>query len=540
MWTYVGDFPGEFPICDTRALYIRILPQHEQKLAKLAMSVFQPLQSEIVKNVSLIDLIPQLNLEELLSDREEQLLLNQNTTEYDRKLVLTSILRTKGPEAPSKFVRCLRNTHDPGHLYLADIIEAKIAEAQIRQASTAPTVDGWVPTSSHCAASYGALPRVPPVSNDLTRVETFPPNPAPTRPTVNASGFSQPYHMSSPTRQPPFFTPGQPQICQHAVPHSFSSSMQSKPSASSSLSNADSVESLPFEFRASVEEQGGPLTVVSQYSSLIGDISTMLASRGISFTSFKANLLSIMEERCISLVIPDGITTVPSLLQFLRVQQMCHEYDVDLLCEILDRLQQPDLNQEVLTYSQTIMQHDILHCSLTHTAPTPHHFLAFTVHNCPSLTYAQACEVKRVLSNLLDVDRHTFWLSSSESGSVVLGWNFREEQAKYILAKLENKSFQQELLSAQKMHNLTAIKTLFVGAEKRHKIFSIQSSSILQQSSPSSTHTRQIISSSSASTTSHSLSHLMDEGEGEVSSSTEIPAAMDVSKDTEPMLRAGV
>ena len=210
-----------------------------------------------------------------------------------------------------------------------------------------------------------------------------------------------------------------------------------------------------------------------------------------------------------------------------------------LICfvKILVRLHQPDLRQEVFAYSQTIMQRNILHCSLTHSAPTAHHFLAFTVHNCPSLTFAQACEVKSVLSNLLGVDRHTFWLSSSQIGSVILGWNFREEQMKYVLAKLENESFQQELVSAQEMHNLTAIETLFVKAEKRHTVFSIQSSSNLQQSSPS-THT---LIPSSASTSTHSLSLVTDEGEGEVSSSTDImPVAMDVSEHTQPMLRAGV
>ena len=140
------------------------------------------------------------------------------------------------------------------------------------------------------------------------------------------------------------------------------------------------------------------------------------------------------------------------------------------------------MHQEVKAYAQSIMHCNVLQCGPSSTTPVPNHFVAFTTHNCPSLTYGQACEVKDVLSELLGIDRHTFWLTSSESGSVVLGWSFREEVAKHVCTTLEDSSTQREMASRGQMHNVSCVDVLYQGSRKRVTVFS--ASSVGNTSSP--------------------------------------------------------
>ncbi|CAI8051083.1 NACHT, LRR and PYD domains-containing protein 12 [Geodia barretti] len=70
------------------------------------------------------------------------------------------------------------------------------------------------------------------------------------------------------------------------------------------------------------------------------------------------------------------------------------------------------------------MEFNVVGYRVTEAAHNPAHLIALTVHNCPSLTYGQVCKVKDILANILGLDKHVFWLYSSESGSAVLGWGF--------------------------------------------------------------------------------------------------------------------
>ena len=489
------------------------------------MSVFQALQKDIVDNVSLKALVPELNRESLLTFGEEQQLTNEHVPEYTRALELTSILRKKGPAAPSTFVRCLKREGGPGHAHLAQLIENYIATPTESQASLTAAQrsqgrggnDGAsnMPCSSSAATPgthrYSPLPQQCSDPHQLT----YAINQAHIEPIPQFTAHHSPSlaHPPSASHFPPPFEPtmSAAQPCSAATFHPQSTSHNSHSSGSQSLSASDPVSaSVPFD--PAIEEHGGAISVSNQYNQMIGDLCTTLRlhPRYISYDTVAATLHAILHSHGISLTIPAGVASVPQLLEFLRTQRMCHEYDVDLLCQLLKRLGQLDLHQQVRAYAQSIMACDVLHCGPPSPTPCPNHFLAFTIHNCPSLTYGQACEVKDVLSELLGLDRHTFWLSSSGAGSVVLGWSFREEVSKHVHVTLEEESTQSKLLSNAQMHHLMCIETLCEGSQVRHTIVSTRSRS--------STSRRPIVSPSSATEPTSSVSQSLSPAQSRVHS----------------------
>ena len=415
----------------------------------MATNVFQLLQAEIIDNVTLNDLIPQLNGESLLTQSEEERLTNSSVTEYDRKLELTSILRRKGPDAPSLFVTCLRRRGTTGHLYLAEFIERHIAGRGRGPGFYGVAVDHGVQGSTARPSSQ-PLHCSPQLAHQSNPVEL-----------LNAAAVQSDSNSQQPCRE-----------SQNLTAHTATAHDSSSSSADMLSDTSSSPEAFPFS--NSFEEHRRPDTVSDRYHDMISMISTalILPSRSVSFTAIKNALRASLQSSGINLALPDNIYDVRALLDWLCEQRMCHEYDVDLLCEILKRLNQHDLHQEVLAYTQSIMHDNILDYTSSAPNPMPGHFLTFTTHNCPSLTYAQVCEVKDVLSDLLDLDRHTFWLSSSEQGSVILGWGFRMEVAKRCISVLEDASVHDELLSRSKMHNVTLVETLSHGGTERHIAFS--------------------------------------------------------------------
>ena len=532
----------------------------------MSAGVFQVLQRQIVENVTLKALIPRLNQERLLAQDEEEFLTNNYLTEYDRVLKLTSILSKKGPDAPSLFVKCLRNEGGRGHLYLAGVIESHLAGCGGSQATNATPPGhgcsrdegGGVPCSnvpfsrsvaSHtddgssvpqlCSESYEPVDRAwnlscqlassgvlghcrPSQSNPENAALHIPPSLAASQvppslatsqvppclaasqvpPSLAASqippslsALQVPPSLATsqvppsltalqvpPTSQvppslatsqvPPSLTASQvPPLtasqvasspCHPLMPVELPQMVLPSPHSSAHCSHSASSHSESFSvsapFAAAVEECGGPVPISGQYEQMVSYICTSLMIRGVSFDAFKRTVHASLQGSGISISIPDEISDIPALLNHLRTRRMCHEYDVDLLCDLLKRLSQDNLHQAVVSYAGSIMHCSVLRCGSS--TPTPGHFLAFTVHNCPSLTYGQACEVKDVLSELLGLDRHTFWLSSSGSGSVVLGWNFREETAKCVHATLEEESVHRKLVSDARMHTITLIETL--------------------------------------------------------------------------------
>ena len=441
--------------------------------------MFQDLQKEIVQNLTLKDLIPHLNQERLLTQHEEESLSNQYKTEYERKIELTSILGKKGPEAPSAFIRCLQNEGSRGHDYLAGVIKRHIGGgcsgascAHTDVFTAAGQVYGCGAPWNLTLAGQGQSCS-PPVSR-LVAGDVTPSSSHMQSQSMSTATFQAPI---SPSRQ--FMAEFQPGMASLNYPTAHSRSLSTCSSAS-------------FPFETAVEERHGD-PISAQYDQMVGNICTSLRipSRNIPFESIVRALHDSLQDSGISLAIPGEINDVAALLSFLRTQRMCHEYDVDLLCELLKRLEQHDLHQEVKAYAQSIMHCNVLQCGLSSTTPVPGNFKAFTIHNCPSLTYGQACEVKDVLSELLGIDRHTFWLTSSESGLVVLGWSFREEVTKPVCTNLEDSSIQREMVSRGQMHNVSCVEVLHEGSRKKVTVFSassVRSTSSLQ-SSDSQMHT---------------------------------------------------
>ena len=218
-----------------------------------------------------------------------------------------------------------------------------------------------------------------------------------------------------------------------------------------------SEESLSLTFGAPSIERDGPFGVSQRFLTLVGNISTVT----LPFVSIRTTLLEILQSCGIDLCIPGEVCTVPALLQYLCDLRICHEYEVDLLCELLKRLGQHDLHQEVLAYAQSIMESNIVGYRVTEAAHNPAHLIILTVHNCPALTYGQVCKVKDILANLLGLDRHVFWLSSSESGSAVLGWGFGRGLAGGVHNRFSTESEHCRELVA--VHNVVEVRVSLQG-----------------------------------------------------------------------------
>ena len=448
---------------------------------------FRILQGEIVKHVTLADLIPELNKFQLLTQSEEEELTNANVTEYNRKLKLTSILRKKPPNTPAVFVQCLRKTHSAGHNLLAQIVENHLASGGSTLQDHLPSS---APVNQVVERSPGRLPRQeeplrssnPVYQSTSSQPSSFQSYPLPPHPSVvtqtplpsqlpGTCSVQQPQPSShhSPTVKPPSF-PHLPGSSGEHQPKPLTSSpfpSTERFSASSVSSAASSAESLSLPFGTPTQEQGGPpLDWVSQkFSGMVGGLSTSLLTRNVPFPRIKEALLEISQSCCLDICIPGEVCTMPALLQHLRAQGVCHKYEVDLLCELLKRLGQHDLHQEVMAYAQSIMQCNVLGYRGSHAAQSPAYLLASMVHSCPTLTYGEACEVKDVFANFLGLDRHAFWLSSTQSGSAILGWGFGRNLAGSVRSKLASDPTYKDLLAA---HNVVKVEvSLGEGQEKQ-------------------------------------------------------------------------
>ena len=423
-----------------------------------ASRVFQVLQKDFLENVSLSALVPELNRRRLLTDAEEQALTNESVTHHDRVMQLTSILRRKGPNGPKLVMQCLRKEGGLGHIYLADCMERYLSEGSAEHCQTgsptsAESGRGRSDTAPECSPSSLVPTRDLPIQCSDPHQHPDVINQAHTQPHLPPACPSEP---SPSTLHPSPSAANQPPLS----PNPFHSVAIHSPS----------LPHLPPS-HPPIQERTMALPFSNQYNMMIGGLCTSLAIRGISFDEVVRVLQELFQSSGIFLHIPPQVTDLPSLLEFLRSRRMCHEYDVDLLCKVLQDLQQNDLHQQVKSYAQGIMHCDVLGCQLANARPRPGHFLTFTVHNCPSLTFAQACEVKDVLRDILGIDRHIFWLSSSEVGSVVLVWSFLVEISKHVHATFENASIHGKLLSSDRMHHVVCVQTLCQDSVARQTVF---------------------------------------------------------------------
>ena len=215
----------------------------------------------------------------------------------------------------------------------------------------------------------------------------------------------------------------------------------------------------------------------SQYNRMVSDISTAILSRGLFYSEALHVLLG-----CMSSTTPSNME-LNSVFKSLHAQRMCHEWDVDFLIEFMTILKQDDLHKLAVNYVQCIACVDVLDCRFN-IEPLSDQLLLFTAHNCPSLTLGEAYEVKTILSNVLGLAKHMFWLHSSK-GCAVLVWTFRAEMLQHVQAILEDKSSQSMLLSSDDMHHVTQIETLCYGANTCRVVLTTTAVGDFTQTNPS-------------------------------------------------------
>lgn len=80
----------------------------------------------LVQLINLSELIPYLNRQELLTSKENEVLLDSAVTDHDRLLKLLNIIENKGHRGYEKFLRGLKEeTSHMGHEEVISILEAE-------------------------------------------------------------------------------------------------------------------------------------------------------------------------------------------------------------------------------------------------------------------------------------------------------------------------------------------------------------------------------------------------------------------------------
>lgn len=80
----------------------------------------------LVQLINLSELIPYLNRQELLTSKENEVLLDSAVTDHDRLLKLLNIIENKGHRGYEKFLRALKEeTSHMGHEEVISILEAE-------------------------------------------------------------------------------------------------------------------------------------------------------------------------------------------------------------------------------------------------------------------------------------------------------------------------------------------------------------------------------------------------------------------------------
>ena len=80
----------------------------------------------MVQLINLSELIPYLNRQELLTSKENEVLLDSAVTDHDRLLKLLNIIENKGHRGYEKFLQALKEeTSHMGHAEVISILEAE-------------------------------------------------------------------------------------------------------------------------------------------------------------------------------------------------------------------------------------------------------------------------------------------------------------------------------------------------------------------------------------------------------------------------------
>ena len=370
-------------------------------------------EEEIKEGVHLDTLVPKLYRKGLLTKDEREELLYREHAPPRRKSRLVDILSEKGKDVPRLFIECLREetTHLP-HSQLATLLERhlQIPPSHNGDESTSSNQRPLLPHPNRTNATHNPVSAGPshsPITHHSLSLDPTQGHTSSVRGTCTLPQHRDHFiGLPRPTTHPPCGVPV-----------------------------ADSLEELQ--------------KICPEFANLVLSISAQLSQRGYTFEDVCNTLATVLENDAIPIQLPSHVEDIPSLCLHLRKQRMCHETDVDLLCELLRFMQQDDLKESVKAYANRVASMDVMQHRYQQTGPSQGHFLAFTFHSTPSLSLGEVCEIKHYISDVLHVPRHAFTLVGSEPGSIGLVWQIPKEYQKHIQSSLEEDDLRASLRSSK-------------------------------------------------------------------------------------------
>ena len=184
------------------------------------------------------------------------------------------------------------------------------------------------------------------------------------------------------------------------------------------------------------------------FASAIHRAAEALQQHGISIGDIIAALNSICSRDGIPLspLASTAVPDFPSLVALLYQQGFCNEFDIDLLCKVLEDCGALEPQRVFHEYSNSLMGVNVLSRAFSRgNVPSHEHFFALTFHSVPNLSLELALGVKDFLAAYLQIPRHTFSLKRANTGSVILVWQFPSLEFKRIKSMLEDMHSEQRI-----------------------------------------------------------------------------------------------
>lgn len=421
-------------------------------------------EEAIKVGVDLSKLVPKLYKNGVLTAEDREDLLHEHIPPNQRKTRLVTILSNKGKDVPSLLIKSLREekTHLP-HDELATLLEHDLQAMAL--------LYGQAGGGSAGHLSHGAL------ATD-TNVTTAPP----VAPMSAGASHSLPTHVHIHVH---------PSSLCDVRSHTLSSTAHTSADWYQTMDSRESQQQT-YHFAPNRAPHAGvsyysqspsscvpPITnsleqlqeCSTEYRNLILGLSAEITRREFTFEDISTALKALLDNSAIQFDLPLSVKDFPSLCLHLRRLNMCHEADVDLLCELLHTMQLEDLKQVVIDYANRVSSADVMqHRFQEATSLTKHHFLTFTFHNFPALSVGEACEIKHEISDLLNIPRHTFSLVRSEPGSIGLVWQMPTQYLKHVRSSFEeDKGVRDSLVSNH--YCFQSIKLLIKEGSERVVVF---------------------------------------------------------------------
>ena len=298
-------------------------------------------EEAIKELIDLNTLVPKLYNKGLLTKDEREDLLDFNILRTHRKIKLVTTLSNKGKDAPRLLIECLREekTHLP-HAELAEILEHNL-HASPRQnggGSVQHPSQMVLPSNTGGATAAPTMPVLDRNFHDMLTHSSGSSSHEGAR--VDCPEYVSDYAMSNSRLQGDSIAPPPAHVAPIVGP--------SNPQLSTTHGHAvaDSLEQL---------QERSP-----EYANLILCLSAELSSRGYTFEDISRTLQELFESDAIQINLPSNVHDFPTLCLHLRQLNVCHEADVDLLCELLHTMQLEDLKRKVKAYADRVSSIDVM------------------------------------------------------------------------------------------------------------------------------------------------------------------------------------